>query len=80
MTNINKRTIFINSQLVNDTIGLKKTLYHEIGHWFGLSDTDNEGIMKRSYNLEQDAAISIEYWDKMVDGYFTELKRHERNN
>lgn len=65
--------IQINENLIEDSIGLRFVLYHELGHWLGLDHSD--GIMTKAYNSESDSAYVKENWDILCKDYFDKLKR-----
>lgn len=72
-TDFNDNTIFINKNLLDDTIGLKFVIYHELGHWLGLHHS-RSGIMKQTYNKDDQQEVQ-DNWDNLREEYFTNLKK-----
>lgn len=64
-------TILIYEPLLEDSIGTKFVLYHELGHWYGLGHSD--GIMKENYNSDDTEWVK-ENWDVLLEDYFDKLK------
>lgn len=67
-------TININKNLLSDTIGMKFVVYHEIGHWLGLSH-DECTLMTRSYGTESDSGYVKANWKMIKNEYFEKLKQ-----
>lgn len=70
-TDYSDEVIRINAGLLDDPIGLRFVLYHEIGHWLGLRHSD--GIMKDSYG-PSDTQWVQDNWDTLKREYFEKLK------
>jgi hypothetical protein len=80
---VNERKILLDKNLLSDTVSLQKVLYHELGHWYGLSDIDttrNLAILRyRIMNKYYDTSYKLiihKNWNYLLDEYFTELKVH----
>lgn len=71
-TDYTNEVIRINYRLLNDTIGLRFVLYHELGHWLGLRHS--EGIMKDCYG-PSDTQWVEDNWDALKEQYFKKLKQ-----
>jgi len=73
--------IYLNKELLKDSIGLKRVFYHELGHWFGLKDSDNiDEIMAYRYDTDESADYTMVNWSKLVDDYFDKLKSVNNEN
>lgn len=70
LTDLHNGTIEINEHLLEDSIGMKFVVYHEIGHWFGLEHSN--GIMKKNYN-SNDTEYVRENWNELAENYFNKL-------
>lgn len=77
------RHIVINSSITRDSITLKKTLYHELGHLYGLKH-DSIGIMSTYLTPQEIHKMycpleggSDEVWKKDVDNLMKEIKRKQ---
>ena len=73
-TNKTDKNIQISYMLMKDTIGLKMTLYHELGHWFGLEHVDAIDIMMPSYTSCEDSAWVRDNWAELKINYFKKLR------
>jgi len=62
--------IFINSDLLTDYSIYQITLYHELGHWFGL-DHKNGIMSKNSKNIYK----ILNKWDKNVERLMKKIKK-----
>lgn len=64
--------IFIDNRLYMSYSMMKLTLYHELGHWFGLEHTN--GIMRKNSKK----AFKILYkWDKNVKKLMRDIKKKD---
>jgi hypothetical protein len=72
LTDFNNCSITIDSSLLQDTLGTKFVMYHELGHWMGLEH--GEGIMKANYNTNDDYEWVLANWDQLVEDHFNKLK------
>jgi Zn-dependent peptidase ImmA (M78 family) len=73
ITRLGACAIDINTHLIEDTIGMRFVVYHELGHWFGLDHSD--GIMQKSYNTKDDQLWVRENWRELLNKHFARIKR-----
>ncbi len=70
-TDLENGTIEINQGLIDDSIGMKFVIYHELGHWYGLDHSD--GIMKVNYN-SSDIKWIQENWEQLLKEHLQKIK------
>ncbi len=67
--------IILNAKLLSNPDLYMFTLYHELGHWFGLPHCDcDDRIMMNGYNKKHVEEVS-ESWDKSVKKFMKSIKK-----
>lgn len=66
--------INIRESILDDSVGLKWVVYHELGHWYGLEHSEEAGIMMDGYGKEISEWVTPYKFDVLTWKLFNKIR------